>query len=48
MLNFILPRSRVGFSLVLHGLEAGFACFQTQISPAKSRVLLFDVTKIAA
>jgi hypothetical protein len=30
-------------SLFLHGLKAGFACFQTQDNPAKSRVLLLAV-----
>jgi aspartyl-tRNA(Asn)/glutamyl-tRNA(Gln) amidotransferase subunit C len=36
------PKGRTGFVLLLHGLKVGFAHFQTQINPAKSRVLLFD------
>jgi hypothetical protein len=36
------PQGRMGFALFLHGLKAGFAHLQTQINPAKSRVLLFD------
>jgi hypothetical protein len=34
------------FSLFLHGLKAGFAHLQTQIDPAKSRGLLFDVVQV--
>jgi hypothetical protein len=33
---------RLVFRCFLHGLKAGLACLQTQINPAKSRVLLFD------
>jgi hypothetical protein len=36
------PQVRTGFALVLQGLKVGFAHFQTQINPAKSRILLFD------
>jgi hypothetical protein len=36
------PQGRTGFALFLQGLKVGFAHFQTQINPAKSRVLLFD------
>jgi hypothetical protein len=38
----IEPQGRGGFALFLHGLKVGFAHLQTQINPAKSRVLLFD------
>jgi hypothetical protein len=37
------PQGQPGFLLFLHGLKAGFACFQTQINPEKSRFLLFAV-----
>jgi hypothetical protein len=37
------PKAGLVFRCFLHGLKAGFACLQTQINPAKSRVLLFDV-----
>jgi hypothetical protein len=36
------PQGRTGFSSFLRGLKVGFAHLQTQINPAKSRVLLFD------
>jgi hypothetical protein len=36
------PQGRTGLALFLHGLKVGFAHLQTQINPAKSRVLLFD------
>jgi hypothetical protein len=36
------PQGRTGLALFLHGLKAGKAHLQTQINPAKSRVLLFD------
>jgi hypothetical protein len=36
------PQGWDGFALFLHGLKVGFAHLQTQINPAKSRVLLFD------
>jgi hypothetical protein len=35
-------QGRTGLALFLHGLKVGFAHLQTQINPAKSRVLLFD------
>jgi hypothetical protein len=35
------PQSWTGFALFLYGLKAGKARLQTQINPAKSRVLLF-------
>jgi hypothetical protein len=35
-------KGRTGFALFLYGLKVGKACLQTQINPAKSRVLLFD------
>jgi hypothetical protein len=38
----IEPQGRGGFALFLQGLKVGFAHLQTQINPAKSRVLLFD------
>jgi hypothetical protein len=38
----IEPQGRGGFALFLLGLKVGFAHLQTQINPAKSRVLLFD------
>jgi hypothetical protein len=36
------PQGWTGFALFLQGLKVGFAHFQIQINPAKSRVLLFD------
>jgi hypothetical protein len=41
MNSYFLP-AQTGFALLLHGLKAGKASLQTQIIPAKSRVLLFD------
>jgi hypothetical protein len=38
------PHVRAGFTLGLHGLKPGFAWFQTQDKPAKSRFLLFAVS----
>jgi hypothetical protein len=36
------PQGRIGLALFLLGLKVGFAHFQTQTNPAKSRILLFD------
>jgi aryl-alcohol dehydrogenase-like predicted oxidoreductase len=38
-------QGRNGFALFLYGLKVGFAHLQTQINPAKSRILLFDEHK---
>jgi hypothetical protein len=35
------PQGQAGFALLLHGLKAGFACFQTQINPAKKSGFTF-------